>query len=88
MAKYLQIPANRVNQLTVKFNSWFAIQPIETGDGRWVIPVYALKQMRDAILPILKKTVDRDKLITARDYLEARTILDDSEITWKENEIL
>ncbi len=88
MAKYLQIPANRVSQLTVKFNSWFAIQPIETDDGRWVIPVYALKQMRDAILPILKEQVDRDKLIVARDYLEARTVLDDSEITWKENEIL
>ena len=87
MAKYLQIPANRVNQLTVKFNSWFAIEPIETGDGRWVIPVRALKEMRDTILPIMKEAVDRDKLIAARDYLDARTVLDESEITWKESEI-
>jgi len=87
MAKYLQIPANRVTQLTVKFNSWFAIEPIETDDGRWVIPVKALKDMRDDILPILKETASRDKLITARDYLEARPVLDESEITWKENEM-
>lgn len=86
MAKYLQISAAHVSQLTVKFNKWFMIQPIETGDSRWVIPVRALKEMREAVLPVLKDTINRNKLIQARNYLEAMAVLDEVDITWKIND--
>ncbi len=88
MANYLQIPVNKVSSFRmVKFIEWFAVDATETGDGRWVIPVKALKDMRDDILPILENQVNRDKLIVARDYLEARTVLNGNDITWKEPEL-
>ena len=87
MANYLEIPSQHVDQVKQKFTNWFAIEPIETADNRWVIPVQALKAMRDEILPILKDQINIDKLIAARDYLENRTVLNDSVITWKEWDI-
>jgi hypothetical protein len=87
MAKYLEIPEGHVEQATERLVNWFAIQPIETGDGRWVVPVKAVKQLRDELIPKYKKSLSlRTRLIKARDYLERRTVLDESEIVWKEYE--
>jgi hypothetical protein len=87
MDEYVIIPNNRILHLTLRFSSWSGIRPVETADGRHVIPLRAIEHLENEVLPTLEVQFDIDTLNTARATLESydREIYDN--IVWIEYDL-